>query len=89
MRAAELVLSEEDLAQAGALFGLSSLEHLGGFENLLLSTTRGPGRVLRVTNAKRRTRGLIEAELSFVEHLARAGVTVARPRRSRGGSLCE
>ena len=89
MRAADLVLSDEDLAQAAVLFELSPLKHLGGFENLLLSTTQGPGRVLRVTSANRRTRGLVEAELRFVEHLANAGVTVARPRRSRGGSLCE
>ena len=44
---------------------------------------------LRLTPAAERSRAALEAELVFVEHVARSGVAVARPLPSASGTLIE
>ena len=50
---------------------------------------KGQGQVLRFVDAAGRSLAQIEAELEFVSFLADAGVRLARPCRSKAGSLVE
>ncbi len=89
VRAADIVLTDADLAQAGALFGIQELTPIGGFENLLFRSTTPTGRVLRITHTSRRNQAVIEAEFGFMDHLSRQGVPVVAPIPSNADALVE
>lgn len=89
VRAAELDLKPADIRRAGRLFGIDMTESLGGYENLLLRSVDPPGRVLRLTHTSRRSSEMIGAEFDFMAHLARNGVDVVAPIRSKRGELVE
>ncbi|MEM7164546.1 MAG: phosphotransferase [Planctomycetota bacterium] len=88
VRAADLVLGDEELDRIAGLFGLRKIEPIGGFENLLFRSTDPPGVVVRVTHAGRRSVDQIRGEFEFVEHLARRGAPVVRPVHTKDGHLC-
>jgi Ser/Thr protein kinase RdoA (MazF antagonist) len=50
---------------------------------------RGASRYLRLTHESHRGRDFVQAELDFVDYLARSGADVAAPVRSRDGHLVE
>lgn len=89
VRAADLDLEPADIGRAADLFGIAMTESLGGYENLLLRSLDPPGRVLRLTHTSRRSLEMIAAEFDFMAHLARNGVDVVAPIRSRRGDLVE
>ena len=68
----------------------STIEPVQQSETFVYRIAGGPsGGFLRLSHDGHRPREQIEAELAFVRHLAGAGVRVAVPRRSRGGSWVE
>ncbi len=87
IRAADMALSATDLERAAAKFDTGPLVKIGGYENLLFRSADREPRVLRLTHATRRSIGMIEAELHFMEHLAANGVPVVVPVRAKDGSL--
>ncbi len=89
VRADALDPSAEDLRLLGNLYGLSSLERVGGFENLIFRSDERGGVVLRLTHTSRRSVADVEAETAFMEHLARHDVPVVAPIRSESGVLSE
>ena len=89
VRAANMELTDEDVARAAAHFGIDEVELLGGFENVVYRSTTPTGRILRLTHPSRRSVGMIRAELAFMEHLSRSGVPVVAPICSRAGDIVE
>lgn len=89
VRAADLDLTDQDIAQAADLFGIAETERLGGFENALFRSIAPPGRVLRLTHTSRRSVEMIHAEFEFMSHVAEQGVPVVAPIRSLDGRLVE
>ncbi len=79
IRASALAPTDRDLARLAGRFGLSALEPLGGFENLLLRSVEPPRRVVRLTHTSRRSVELVEAEVAFMHHLAEHGISAAKP----------
>ncbi|MEM8605844.1 MAG: phosphotransferase [Myxococcota bacterium] len=67
--------------------GATRLLRIGLNEVYASRTLQGRAVVLRVTEGSRRTRDAIEAELLWMEHLARNECRVAAPVRARNGSL--
>ncbi len=64
---------------------------LGDFENYVFSAmdAKGAKRVLRITHSSHRTKEQIEEEVSFLDHLAKNAVSVARPYVAKSGSFVE
>ena len=89
VRADALDPTEGDLAALGARYGLTSLERVGGFENLIYRSDERDGVVLRLTHTSRRSVADVEAETAFMEHLATHDVPVVAPVRSESGALSE
>ena len=84
VRADALDPTEGDLAALGARYGLTSLERVGGFENLIYRSDERDGVVLRLTHTSRRSVADVEADPRAVGRAAlhrgprRAPVTVGR-----------
>lgn len=89
VRAADLDLTSEDVADAAVRFGIAEVERLGGFENALFRSSDPPGRILRLTHTSRRSVEMIHAEFEFMAHVAAQGVQVVAPIQSVDGQLVE
>ena len=89
VRADALNPSDADLEALGARYGLTSLQRVGGFENLIFRSDERGGVVLRLTHTSRRSVADVEAEVAFMEHLATHDVPVVAPIRSESGALSE
>lgn len=89
MRASDMSIGPLDLERLADRFGLSTLERVGGFENVVLRSHGLPGRIVRLTHTSRRSQPLIEAEVAFMRHLANADVPVVTPIPSVQGNLVE
>lgn len=89
VRASDMRVGRSDLERLADRFDLRELEHVGGFENVVLRSTGEPGRIVRLTHTSRRSQALVEAEVAFMRHLARADVSVVAPIPSKGGDLVE
>lgn len=87
VRAAQMQLTEKDLAAICGPFGLSELTSLDGYENAVYRADRPTPHVLRITHTTRRTASQIEAEMAFLHQLEAAGVAVAAPISTRDGRL--
>ncbi len=68
-----------------------SLTHVRSSGNHIFRLVQTDGAIgyLRLTPVAERSRASLDAELEFVQHVARAGVAVARPIPSESGSLVE
>ncbi len=79
--------------EAAARYGTRArdLQPLGDFENYVYAFegAAGEGRILRVTHSSHRGPRAVRGELDWIEHLAGAGVGVARGLRSLDGLLVE
>ena len=86
------LIEKELLTPAAARFGLdpATIRSLGGFENYVGQGERdGHSVILRVSHPDRRTFAQIQAEIEFIDHLARHGVSVATPYHSVNNQLIE
>jgi Ser/Thr protein kinase RdoA (MazF antagonist) len=80
------------LHQALALFDikLEQSRELDGFESFIYQFDRGDQKgILRISHSIRRSEGLIQAELDWINHLHQGGVRVARPIQSIHGEWLE
>ena len=68
-----------------------SLVHVRSSANHVFRLTMPDGntRYLRLTPAAERSRDSLQAEVEFIQHVARAGVPVAQPLPSKAGALIE
>lgn len=88
----ERQFSDAILDQLSDAFGVQAeRKPLGDFENYVFSARdkAGTGRVLRLTHSSHRSRRQIEEEISFLNHLAKNGVSVARAWPSQRGIFVE
>ena len=87
LRAAQMHLTESDLAAVSAAFGLADLTSLDGYENAVYRAELPVPHVLRITHTSRRRVSQIEAEMSFLHRLEDEGVSVAAPVEASDGRL--
>ncbi|TCZ78269.1 hypothetical protein E0485_09120 [Paenibacillus albiflavus] len=83
---------ERMLEHAGRLIGLDeqAFKHIGGFENVIYSFKQdGNNRILRVAHDSHRSVGLMEAEMHFIDYLAKHGVQIAGAVAFANGNLIE
>lgn len=84
--------NENILAEAQQRYGIASenLEELGGFESFIYGFEKDAARyVLRLGHSLRRSPGLIQGEVDWINHLARGGAGVAKAVNSEAGNLVE
>ena len=80
---------QRDAAERFAL-DPESLTMLDGFENVVLEASKdGRQYILRLSHSTHRNADLVHAELDWLDYLARDGVSVCTPLRSRSGALIE
>lgn len=86
------LFTEDILAQAAAKYTMdpNSLKKIGGFENYVYGYMQtGREYVLRITHSSHRTKELVQAELDWVEYLAKNQAAVCMPVYSIHGHLVE
>jgi hypothetical protein len=79
-------VAEQEALQIARLWDPAThrVEHVRSGENATWATELdGRRSILRLTSEEHRTRDQIEAELDFIEYLAAAGLSVARPLSKR------
>ena len=80
------------LQQALSAFNLNPyhISELDGFENFLFeSEINGLPAILRLSHSSKKTRQMVESELSYVNYLAKHGAHVATPFKSKQQQLTE
>ncbi len=80
------------LQQALFAFNLNPdhISELDGFENFLFeSEIEGNPAILRLSHSSKKSRQMVESELSYVNYLSKNGVHVATPFTSRNQQLTE
>lgn len=80
------------LAEARQRYGIApdKIEELGGFESFIYGFEKdGTPYVLRLGHSLRRTPGLIQGEVDWINHLAAGGAGVAKAVNSAAGNLVE
>ncbi len=85
-------LNNDILAEARQRYDIAAdgLEELGGFESFIYSFEKdGTPYVLRLGHSLRRTPGLIQGEVDWINHLAAGGAGVAKAVNSAAGKLVE
>lgn len=85
-------LNEQILADARRRYGIASgkIEELGGFESFIYSFAKDEAQyILRLGHSLRRSPGLIQGEVDWINHLARGGAGVAKAINSEAGNLIE
>jgi Ser/Thr protein kinase RdoA (MazF antagonist) len=84
--------NENILAEAQQRYGIASenLEELGGFESFIYGFKKDAARyILRLGHSLRRSPGLVQGEVDWINHLARGGAGVAQAVNSEAGNLVE
>lgn len=85
-------LNDDILTETRKRYGIADddLEELGGFESFIYSFEKdGAPYVLRLGHSLRRTPGLIQGEVDWINHLARGGAGVAKAVNSDADNLVE
>ncbi|WP_420631180.1 phosphotransferase enzyme family protein [Candidatus Leptofilum sp.] len=85
-------LNEQIVAEARRRYGITpdNFEELGGFESFIYGYEKdGAPYVLRLGHSLRRSPGLIQGEVDWINHLARGGAGVAKAVNSEAGNLVE
>lgn len=87
-----ILFDDRVLDTAAERFGLgrTTLRRLDSFENVVLEATRdGLSCILRISHNSHRTLDQVQAELDWLDYLARNGISVSIPLRSRQDLLVE
>ncbi|WP_420642192.1 phosphotransferase enzyme family protein [Candidatus Leptofilum sp.] len=85
-------LNEQIVAEAQQRYGIApdKFEELGGFESFIYGYEKeGAQYVLRLGHSLRRSPGLIQGEVDWINHLAQGGAGVAKAVNSDAGNLVE
>ena len=77
VRASDMTLTEADEANAAALFGISGVRLIGGYENALYRPIDPVGRILRITHTSRRSPAMIDAEFDSCSHVSATSLYTA------------
>ena len=86
MSSIEKLPSNELLNRCAKAWGLSNLAFVRKMENIVYVCDSSEGKVyLRLTTPLRRARAEIQAEINWIEHLAKSGLKVPRPIKDRSG----
>ena len=84
--------NEKILEEARQRYGIvpGKIAELGGFESFIYSFEKGGAQyILRLGHSLRRSPGLIQGEVDWINHLARGGAGVAKAVNSETGNLVE
>lgn len=83
----EQLPSNELLTHCAKVWGLSNIVFVRKMENIVYACDSDVGRVyLRLTTPLRRARAEIQAELNWIEHLAKSGLKVPRLIQDKSGN---
>lgn len=86
------IFNDEIIKVASDRFGVlfEDVKKVGGFENFIYEFTRDQQDfILRISHSNHRTLEMVEAELDWVDYLAKNGASVSQPIRSINNRLVE